>query len=85
MEDRLVTLLAGRASEQVFFGNYTNGASDDLRKVTELAYYMVASLGMNDNIGHLGYQLDGNEFKKPFSSKTNELIDFEVKELIAKS
>jgi len=34
-EDRLVTLLAGRAAEEVFFNNYTNGASDDLRKVTQ--------------------------------------------------
>jgi len=84
-EDRLVTLLAGRAAEQVFFNNFTNGASDDLRKVTELCYYMIASLGMNDKIGHLGYQLEGDQFKKPFSSKTNELIDEEVKNLISRS
>lgn len=53
-EDRLVTLLAGRAAEQVFYNNFTNGASDDLRRVTDLSYQMIASLGMNDKIGHLG-------------------------------
>jgi len=53
-EDRLVTLLAGRAAEELFFGNFTNGASDDLNKVTRTAYHMIASLGMNAKVGHLG-------------------------------
>jgi len=84
-EDRIVTLLAGRAAEQVFFNNFTNGASDDLKKVTNIAYYMIASLGMNEKLGHIGYELDGNSFTKPFSSKTNESIDEEVRLLIDRS
>jgi len=46
---------------------------------------MIASLGMNEKLGHIGYELDGNSFTKPFSSKTNESIDEEVRLLIDRS
>ncbi len=41
LADRMCTLLGGRVSEQLFFGRITTGASDDLRKVTRLAYAQV--------------------------------------------
>jgi len=43
---------------------------------------MIASLGMSDKIGHLGYDLQGDQFKQPYSSRTGELIDEEVKNMI---
>lgn len=43
---------------------------------------MIATLGMSDTLGHIGQDLNDNTFNKPFSSKTNELIDLEVKEMI---
>jgi len=36
-KDQLIVMLAGRAAEEIFFNNYTNGASDDLKKVTRLS------------------------------------------------
>ena len=53
--DIICMALAGRAAEQVHFGKYTTGASDDLRKVTNIIYEMVQVYGMNDKIGQLAF------------------------------
>ena len=42
--------LAGRAAEQIIFGQVTTGASDDLRRVTQIVYQMVQVYGMNDKV-----------------------------------
>ena len=42
--------LAGRAAEQIVFGRVTTGASDDLRRVTQIVYQMVQVYGMNDKV-----------------------------------
>jgi cell division protease FtsH len=47
--DWMVVTLAGRAAEQVVFGRVTNGAANDLEKVTELARSMVFEYGMGDS------------------------------------
>jgi cell division protease FtsH len=48
--DRMVVALAGRAAEEVVFGRVTNGAADDLEKVTEIARAMVFEWGMSDSV-----------------------------------
>jgi cell division protease FtsH len=48
--DWLVVALAGRAAEQVVFGRVTNGAANDLEKVTEIARSMVFEWGMSDTV-----------------------------------
>src|SRR5437870_7452641 len=48
--DRMVVALAGRAAEEVVFGRVTNGAANDLEKVTEIARAMVFEWGMSDSV-----------------------------------
>lgn len=79
--------LGGRVSEEIFFGpeNITTGAQDDLSKITKLAFEACTNYGMNDVIGPVSYgggkgAKDG--WTKPFSEKTGEMIDFEVRKMI---
>ena len=77
--------LAGRAAEQTFFGNVTTGASDDLRKVTQIVYQLVSIYGMSDKVGQLSYPKDQNQFgpsDRLYSESTAELIDSEVKGMV---
>jgi cell division protease FtsH len=48
--DRMAVALAGRAAEEVVFGRVTNGAANDLEKVTEIARSMVFEWGMSDTV-----------------------------------
>merc|ERR1712025_454739 len=45
--------LAGRAAEEIFFGNVTTGASDDLKRATQIVYSMIHTYGMNSRVGQL--------------------------------
>ena len=55
MEDIICMALAGRAAEQIIFGQVTTGASDDLRRVTGMVYQMIQVYGMNESIGQLSF------------------------------
>ena len=89
MQDEMKATLGGRASEEVVFGQISTGALNDLEKVTKQAYAMVAYYGMNDKVGTLSYYDSSGEqefaFGKPYSEKTAETIDAEVRGLIASS
>jgi cell division protease FtsH len=87
LNDMMCMTLGGRAAEQVFFGKVSTGASDDLKKVTRIAYGTVTTYGMNSKLGNISFAPDGNEqqFTKPYSDKTAETIDEEVREIIAKN
>lgn len=81
--DKVVMALGGRAAEEVFFGKISTGASDDLRKVTQMIYGLISIYGMNDKIGHLSFPpKEEMEFQKPYSEKTAELIDAEARRLV---
>jgi cell division protease FtsH len=54
-EAELVTMLGGRAAEEVVFGRVTTGASNDLERATELVRKMVMEYGMSDDLGPLTY------------------------------
>ena len=85
MLDEICSLLGGRAAEEVFLGHVSSGALNDLERVTKRVYGMVAYLGMSDSLSNLCYynvQGDDN-FTKPSSEKTAELIDVEVKRMVA--
>lgn len=58
--DKICILLAGRASEEIVFGEITSGASDDLNKATAYARKMIMELGMSENIGPIALP-DGEE------------------------
>ena len=85
LQDRMCMTLGGRAAEQVFFGKISTGAQNDLDKVTKMAYSMITVFGMNSKVGNVSYYAMQNEsaFEKPYSEKTAELIDEEVRKLIA--
>ena len=75
--------LGGRAAEDLFIGHISTGAMNDLERVTKQAYGMIAYAGMSDKLPNLCYY--NNEeysFSKPYSERTAELIDEEVKRMI---
>ncbi len=85
MLDEVCALLGGRASEELFVGSISSGAMNDLERVTKQVYGMIAYLGMSDKIANLSYYDSSGQdysFQKPYSEKTAELIDSEVKLLV---
>jgi len=83
MLDEMCATLGGRAAEELFTGHISTGAMNDLERVTKQAYGMIAYAGMSDKLPNLCYY--NNEeysFSKPYSERTAELIDEEVKRMI---
>ena len=83
MLDEMCAILGGRAAEELFTGHISTGAMNDLERVTKQAYGMIAYAGMGDKLPNLCYYSSQEQFHKPYSEKTAELIDNEVKSLIA--
>jgi cell division protease FtsH len=86
MMDEMTATLGGRASEEVNFGKISTGALNDLERVTKQAYAMVTYYGLNKKIGNISYydstgQQEYN-FTKPFSEKTAQVIDEEVRGIV---
>merc|ERR1719253_2521672 len=82
--DKIAVTLGGRAAEELFVGRISTGASDDLDKVTKMAYAMVAVYGMNPKLGLVSYSQNNSseQFYKPYSDATGQLIDTEAKLII---
>ena len=87
MIDEMCSLIAGRVAEEIVNGQPSTGALNDLERLTKMAYGMVTYYGMSDKVGNLSfYDSTGGrayDLTKPYSEKTAELIDKEVKELVA--
>ncbi len=89
----MISLLGGRAAEEIVFSDITSGASNDLERVTKLARQMVTRLGMSTELGPMVYgQKDemiflGKEFteQRDYSESVAEKIDEEVKQLVCES
>ena len=82
--DEICATLGGRAAEELCTGRISTGAMNDLETVTKRAYGMIAYAGMGDNLPNLCYYNNQEyQFQKPYSDKTAELIDEDVKALIA--
>ncbi|WP_343539875.1 ATP-dependent zinc metalloprotease FtsH [Sphingobacterium thalpophilum] len=81
--DSLCMTMGGRVAEDITFGRISTGAQNDLERITQLSYAMIAIYGMNDKVGNVSFR-DSSEasFQKPYSDKTAELIDAEVRNLI---
>ncbi|XP_074574420.1 ATP-dependent zinc metalloprotease FTSH 8, mitochondrial-like isoform X2 [Curcuma longa] len=79
--------LGGRASEEVLLGKISTGAQNDLEKVTKMTYAQVAVYGFSDKVGLLSFpqKEDSFEMNKPYSSKTEAIIDEEVREWVSKA
>lgn len=84
--DEMTAALGGRAAEKLIFGKISTGAMNDLEKVTKQAYASVVYFGLNPRIGNISYYDSSGQpefvFSKPYSEKTAEIIDEEVKKMI---
>ena len=82
----MCSLIGGRVAEEMINGQPSTGALNDLERLTKMAYGMVTYYGMSDKVGHLSFYdstgARGYDLTKPYSEKTAELIDKEVKDLI---
>ncbi|MBR2859087.1 MAG: ATP-dependent zinc metalloprotease FtsH [Alistipes sp.] len=89
MLQEAASLLAGRIAEEKFFGHLSTGALNDLERVTKMCYAMVAYYGMSDEVGSMSYYDSTGQsdmsFTKPYSERTAQQIDDEVRALIAKA
>lgn len=86
MMDEMAATLGGRVAEEIVNGKISTGALSDLEKITKQAYAMVSYLGMSKEVGNISFydssESAGFNLGKPYSEKTAELIDAEVKRII---
>ena len=90
MLENIVSLLGGRASEDLVLGDISTGASNDIQRATQIAKAMVTKYGMSDRIGTITLGSDQDEVfigrdwghEKSYSEETAGLIDEEVKRII---
>jgi cell division protease FtsH len=82
--DGMCMTMGGRVAEDITFGKISTGAQNDLERITKLAYAMVTIYGMNEKVGNVSFNDTQGEyqFNKPYSEKTSELIDSEVRNQI---
>ncbi len=85
LTDGMCMTMGGRVAEDLVFGKISTGAQNDLERITKLSYAMVTVYGMNKTIGNVSFHDPQNEynFNKPYSEKTSEMIDHEVRTLIS--
>ena len=86
MFDELTSLMAGRAAEEVVFGKISTGALNDMERATKMAQSLVVYYGMSPEVGNISYYDSTGQnnygFTKPFSEKTAEKIDSEVRRIV---
>ncbi|XP_060564029.1 paraplegin-like, partial [Ruditapes philippinarum] len=77
--------LGGRVAESVIFNSITNGAQDDLTRVTKIAYAQIKTYGMSKTVGLLSFPLDDDMGIRPFSKKYQNMIDIEAQQLVGQA
>ncbi|NLJ93899.1 MAG: ATP-dependent zinc metalloprotease FtsH [Clostridiaceae bacterium] len=90
MLNQIAVLCAGRAAEEVVFGEITTGASNDIEKATSLVRQMITQYGMSDKFGMVNLagqssQYLGGEAQLNCSNETSHLVDLEVQKIIAEA
>ena len=84
--DEMCSLIGGRVAEEIVNGQPSTGALNDLERLTKMAYGMVTYYGMSEKVGNLSFYDStgsrGYDLTRPYSEKTAELIDKEVKDLV---
>lgn len=83
--DKICSLVAGRAAEDLFTGQISLGAFDDLEKATKTALSLVAFYGVSDKLKNLNYYDSNGQtygFNKPYSEETAKIIDDEVARIV---
>lgn len=87
LNDKICALLGGRVAEEIIFGRISTGAQNDLERITNMAFAMVAEYGMSDELGYLSLKDSQNPensygFNKKYSEHTAERIDEAVSAII---
>ena len=90
MLENIVSLLGGRAAEDVVLGDVSTGASNDIERATKIANAMVTKYGMSDRVGTMMLGSENQEVflgrdfgrEKNYSEETAAIIDEEVKKII---
>ena len=91
MEDEIVTLLGGRAAEELMLGDISTGASNDLQRATTIARKMVGTYGMSKRLGHVAFNAGSDEVfigksmghTRPYSEKIAAEMDDEIQQILA--
>jgi len=89
LENKMAVLLGGRAAEWIVFHHLSTGASDDLRRVTDIARAMVVQYGMSPDLGHVTYERDQRGMlggmalpaERAYAETTASAIDREVHDI----
>ena len=86
MFDEMTSLMAGRASEEIVYGKISTGALNDIERATKMAQALVTYYGMSPEVGNISYYDSTGQsdfgITKPFSEKTAETIDREVRRMV---
>ncbi|HYW35386.1 MAG TPA: ATP-dependent zinc metalloprotease FtsH [Balneolaceae bacterium] len=90
LNEKICALLGGRVAEEIIFGRISTGAQNDLERVTNMAFAMVAEYGMSDELGYVSLKDSKNPdnsygFNKKYSEQTAERIDKAVNGIIDKN
>ncbi len=90
LEDKICALLGGRVAEEITFGKISTGAQNDLERITNMAFAMVAEYGMSEELGYISLK-DSNSpensygFNKKYSENTAQKIDDAIRAIIHKN
>ena len=90
MIQQIVSLLGGRAAEQLMLGDISTGASNDIQRATSLARKMVGTYGMSEKLGTVAFDAGSDEVfigksmghTRPYSEKTASEMDSEIRAII---
>ncbi len=93
MFENIVVSLGGRVAEELVFGDFTTGASQDIKQATAMARAMVTKYGMSDKLGPINYEQESDEIfigrdlahTRAYGERVASLIDEEVKAIIDKA
>ena len=82
MEEKLISLLGGRAAERLVLNDISTGASNDIEVATKIARNMITVYGMSDNLGPISLVVDSPEELRLFGHNIEDEIGAEIRELI---
>lgn len=88
--DQLAVLMGGRVAEEIFLGDVSSGAQQDITQATQLARSMVCRWGMSDSLGLVSYDESNSAYgdmgyghtEKNYSDQTAKKIDEEVRKIL---
>lgn len=90
LDDKICALLGGRVAEEIVFGKISTGAQNDLERITNMAFAMVAEYGMSSELGYLSLKDSSSPensygFNKKYSENTAQQIDEAVRGIIQRN